>query len=108
VTAVPLVVPCAKPAEMNSTVCLFLLACLLTGAQSRPDGAPNSACDSVGPDAAAHRAVPQDSNAPYVLTGLPPSGSYTPEMSYRGNLLSDKPLHDMDKMFVLTVSIAYR
>ena len=89
VTAVPLVAPCPKPAEMNSAACLFLLACLLTGTQCRPGGAPDSACDLVGPNAIAHGADPQDSIAPYVLTGLPRSGSYTPGMSYRGNLLSD-------------------
>ena len=68
---------------MNSAVCLFLLACLLTGTQCRPGGAPDSACDLVGPNAIAHGADPQDSIAPYVLTGLPRSGSYTPGMSYR-------------------------
>lgn len=106
VTAVPLVAPCPKPAEMNSTVCLFLFTCLLTGAQCRPGGAPNTACDmGVGPDPTAHGAAPQNSTVPYVLTGLPLSGIYTPEASYPGNLLTS--LYMMDKMLVLSVSIAF-
>ena len=81
---------------MNSAACLFLLICLLTGAQCRPNGAPNSACDRVGPDPTAHGADPQSTiRLPYVLTGLPTSGNYTPGMSYTGKcLLSDWPLHD--------------
>ena len=88
------VAPCPKPAEMNSAVCLFLLACLLTGAQCRPDGAPNSACNGVGPNPTAHGAPPQISIAPYVLTGLPTT-SYTPGRSYTGKcLLYDETLYD--------------
>ena len=72
---------------MNSAVCLFLLAYLLTGAQCRPNGAPNSACAGVGPNPISHGATPQISTVPYVLTGLPTNGNYSPGMSYTGNCL---------------------
>ena len=99
--------PCPKPAEMNSAVCLFLLTCLLTGAQCRPNGAPNSACDGVGPNPAAHGAGPQNTIAPFVLTVLPTNGNYTPGMSYTGKcLLSDYIRYMMGKMFAQVVLVS--
>ena len=71
------------PAEMRIAVCLFLLSCLLTGAQCRPEGAPNSACGDVAPSATAHGAERRTSPVPYVLTGLPANNmNYTPGMTY--------------------------
>ena len=69
---------------MNSAVALVVLSCLLTGVQCLSGGAPPQACDNVSPDpsASGHDAEPQTSTVPYVLTGLPPNGNYTPGMSY--------------------------
>jgi len=92
---------------MNSAVCLFLLTCLLTVAQCRPNGAPNSACDGVGPNPAAHGAGPQNTIAPFVLTVLPTNGNYTPGMSYTGKcLLSDYIRYMMGKMFAQVVLVS--
>ena len=67
---------------MNHAVCLFLLSSLLAGAQCRPDGAPNTACDSVSPNRQSHGAARQPGRSPYMLAGLPANGNYTPEMMY--------------------------
>ena len=68
--------------EMNSAVSLVVLSCLLTGVQCRSTGAPDAACAGVSPDPSAHLGGPQTSTVPYVLTGLPPNGNYTPGMPY--------------------------
>ena len=79
--------PCAVEADMKSksTFCLVLLAGVLSVTECLPGGAPATACANVAPNPAAsggHGADPQNSTAPYVLTGLPSSGNYTPGMSY--------------------------
>ena len=80
--------PCAMEADMKSksAFCLVLLAGVLSVTESFPGGAPTAACANVAPNPAArpngHGTDPQNSAAPYVLTGLPSSGNYTPGMSY--------------------------
>ena len=70
--------------EMMSAVSLVVLSCLLTGVQSRSNGAPPQACANISPDpsVSGHNASAQTSAVPYALTGLPSSGNYTPGMSY--------------------------
>ena len=67
-----------------SAVSLVVLSCLLTGVQSRSNGAPPQACANISrdPSVSGHNASPQTSAVPYALTGLPSSGNYTPGMSY--------------------------
>ena len=71
--------------KSKSAFCLFFLAGLLSVTECFPIGAPAGACTNVAPNPAAmggHGAGPQNSAVPYVLTGLPSSGNYTPGMSY--------------------------
>ena len=71
--------------DTKGAFCLFLFAVLLSVTECFPTGAPAGACANVAPNPAAvggHGADPQSSAVPYALTGLPPSGNYTPGMSY--------------------------
>ena len=83
--------------KSKSAFCLFFLAGLLSVTECFPTGAPAGACTNVAPNPAAvggHGAGPQNSAVPYVLTGLPSSGNYTPGMSYTREFpLTDYPTY---------------
>ena len=70
--------------KMSNAVSLVVLSCLLTGVQCRSTGASSASCTNISPDhsVSEHNATAQTSTVPYVLTGLPPNGNYTPGMSY--------------------------
>ena len=83
--------------KSKSAFCLFFFAGLLSVTECLPGGAPPGACTGVAPNPAAmggHGADPQNSTVPYVLTGLPSGGNYTPGMSYtRECPLTDYPTY---------------